>query len=57
MLLRYSLAAPRAADDVERAVAAVLQAGRRTADLAVPGDAAIGCRAMGGLVRERLGGR
>jgi 3-isopropylmalate dehydrogenase len=57
MLLRYSLALPAAADDIERAVAAVLDAGHRTADLAAPGAPAIGCRAMGALVREKLGGR
>ena len=54
MLLRYSLAAPHAADDVERAVAAVLHAGHRTVDLAAKGEQAVGCRAMGRLVRERL---
>jgi 3-isopropylmalate dehydrogenase len=57
MLLRYSLALPAAADEIERAVAAVLDAGHRTADLAPAGAAAIGCRAMGALVRERVGGR
>jgi 3-isopropylmalate dehydrogenase len=55
MLLRYSLAAPAAADEIERAVGAVLDAGHRTADLAGPGDKALGCRAMGALVREQLG--
>jgi 3-isopropylmalate dehydrogenase len=55
MLLRYSLAAPAAADEIERAVEAVLDAGHRTADLAGPGDEKLGCRAMGALVRERLG--
>ncbi len=57
MLLRYSLAAPTAADEIERAVGAVLDAGDRTADLAGPGEQTIGCRAMGRLVRERLGAR
>src|SRR5690348_1356695 len=55
MLLRHSLAAPAAADEIERAVGAVLDAGHRTADLAQPGESAIGCRAMGRLVREQLG--
>jgi 3-isopropylmalate dehydrogenase len=54
MLCRYSLGLPAAADSIERAVADVLAAGHRTADLAAPGDEAVGCRAMGRLVRERL---
>jgi 3-isopropylmalate dehydrogenase len=55
MLLRHSLACPAAADEIEQAVGAVLDAGHRTADLAGPGELALGCRAMGKLVRERLG--
>jgi 3-isopropylmalate dehydrogenase len=56
MLCRYSLGAAGAADAIEGAVAHVLAAGHRTADLASPGVSTIGCRAMGRLVRERLGG-
>jgi 3-isopropylmalate dehydrogenase len=52
---RYSLGAPAAAEDVERAVAAVVAAGHRTADVAGPGERAIGCRDMGRRVREALG--
>jgi 3-isopropylmalate dehydrogenase len=55
MLCRYSLACPAAADDVERAVGAVLAAGVRTADLAGPREPAVGCKAMGQHVRARLG--
>jgi len=55
MLLRHSLACPAAADEIEQAVGAVLDAGHRTADLAGPGEHMLGCRAMGNLVRERLG--
>jgi len=54
MLCRYSLAAPEAADAIERAVDGVLAAGHRTADLAGTGERAIGCREMGALVRKRL---
>ena len=54
MLCRYSLAAPAAADAIERAVAAVVAAGHRTADVATRGERAIGCREMGALVRARL---
>jgi len=56
MLCRYSLAAPAGAEAIERAVAAVVAAGHRTADLAAPGQPVIGCRAMGGLVRAALRG-
>jgi len=55
MLLRWSIACPEGADAVERAVADVLAAGHRTADLARPGERILGCREMGRLVRERLG--
>jgi 3-isopropylmalate dehydrogenase len=54
MLCRYSLAAPGAADAIERAVAEAVGAGARTADMAKPGERAIGCRAMGARVREGL---
>lgn len=54
MLCRYSLGLPEAAGAVERAVADVLAAGHRTADLAGPGDEPVGCGEMGRLVRERL---
>jgi 3-isopropylmalate dehydrogenase len=54
MLCRYSLGLPEAASAIERAVADVLAAGHRTADLAGPGDEPVGCGEMGRLVRERL---
>jgi 3-isopropylmalate dehydrogenase len=56
MLLEHSLEAPEAAADIRRAVAAVLDAGSRTADLILQGEArpVIGCRAMADLVLERL---
>jgi 3-isopropylmalate dehydrogenase len=57
MLLEHSLGAGEAATAVRAAVAAVLGAGHRTADLlgADPEGASVGCRAMGALVCERLG--
>jgi 3-isopropylmalate dehydrogenase len=55
MLCRYSLAAPEAAAAIERAVAAAVAAGHRTADMAAPGETVIGCRAMGAIVREQVG--
>jgi 3-isopropylmalate dehydrogenase len=56
MCLEHSLEAPRAAQAVRDAVAAVLEEGWRTADLAGAGEAAkrVGCRAMGDLVLARL---
>ena len=54
MLCRYSLACPAAAETIERAVARVVTAGYRTADLAAPGEPTIGCTHMGRLVRDAL---
>ncbi len=54
MLCRYSLDAAPGAVAIERAVAAVLAEGHRTADLAKPAERAVGCREMGALVRRRL---
>jgi len=56
MLCRYSLASPATAEAIEGAVSGVLAAGYRTADLAARGEAVVGSRAMGRLVRERLEG-
>src|SRR5262245_31366524 len=58
MLLEHSLDAPEAARELRDAVAAALDAGARTADLLAPGDRgpALGCRAMGELVRAKLAG-
>jgi 3-isopropylmalate dehydrogenase len=53
MLLRYSLDLGAHADRVERAVTRALEAGRRTADIAQPGEKVIGTREMGdAIVRE-----
>jgi 3-isopropylmalate dehydrogenase len=54
MLCRWSLACPAAADAIERAVAAVVAAGHRTADVAGAAQGAVGCREMGRLVRAQL---
>ena len=56
MLCRYSLACPAAADAIERAVGTVLAEGHRTADLAGPTAAVLGCHAMGDRVLAHLGG-
>jgi 3-isopropylmalate dehydrogenase len=57
MLLEHSLETPDAARRIRDAVAATLDAGHRTADLApAPGGAPpVGCRRMGDLVLARLG--
>jgi 3-isopropylmalate dehydrogenase len=47
MLLRYGLGLPDAATAVEQAIAAVLAAGARTADIARPGERAVGTREIG----------
>ena len=57
MLLEHTLAAPRGAARIREAVAAVLAAGHRTADLLLeePEGRAVGCRRMGDLVLDQLG--
>jgi 3-isopropylmalate dehydrogenase len=54
LMLRYSLGRPREAQAVEGAVRDVIEAGVRTRDIAAPGQAAVGTRAMGAAVRQRL---
>ena len=54
MLLRHSLGAEAAAARIERAVAAVLASGLRTADIAPAGSPAVSTRAMGDAVLKAL---
>ena len=54
MLLRYALDLADAADQVEQAITAVLAAGARTADLALPGEPRLTTREMGDLVARRV---
>jgi 3-isopropylmalate dehydrogenase len=54
MLLRYGLDLPEAADTIEQAIAAVLQAGARTADIAVPGETPLGTREMGEEIARQV---
>ncbi len=54
MLLRYGLKQAEAATVVEQAVAGVLKAGLRTADLARPGEPTVGSRAMGEEIARRI---
>jgi 3-isopropylmalate dehydrogenase len=58
MLLRWSLGRADAADAVEAAVAAALDAGFRTADIAGDGNArTVGTSAMAAEVAERVAAR
>jgi 3-isopropylmalate dehydrogenase len=54
MLLRTSLGRADVADAIEAAVTRTLADGRRTADLAGPGDAGLGTTAFAGAVIEVL---
>ena len=54
MLLRYSLNMDAAADDVERAVKEVLQAGYRTGDIMSEGMKEVGTSQMGDRIAERI---
>ena len=54
MMFRYSFNLPAEAQAIETAVDAVLNEGWRTADIAKPGEEAIGTIKMGELIRERL---
>jgi 3-isopropylmalate dehydrogenase len=54
LMLRYSLAQPRAAERIERAVAKVLQSGLRTADIHTAGTRKVGTKEMGDAVVAAL---
>lgn len=54
MMLRYSFDLGREADAVERAVGSVLDAGKRTADIAKAGEAHVTCSEMGDLICAAL---
>jgi 3-isopropylmalate dehydrogenase len=54
MMLRYSFGREEAAVRLERAVATVLSQGWRTADIAAPGERAVGTLAMGDAVISAL---
>ena len=54
LLLRYSLAAPAAADAIEAAVRSALAAGARTRDIAAKGVPALGTREFGDAILRYL---
>jgi 3-isopropylmalate dehydrogenase len=55
MMFRYTFARADVAERIERAVRRVLQLGLRTGDIALPGEAVVGTRAMGDAVVAALG--
>jgi 3-isopropylmalate dehydrogenase len=55
MMLRYSLNEPAAAERIEGAVSAVLDAGLRTADIMSEGMRRVGTAEMGDAVVEAMG--
>jgi 3-isopropylmalate dehydrogenase len=54
LMLRYSLSLEDEARAVESAVAAALAEGARTADIATPGEATLGTRAVGDAVMSSI---
>ena len=54
MMLRYSLNLPEEADCIENAVNRVLKEGRRTADIAKPGETVLSTSQMGDMVVKAL---
>ena len=54
LCLRLSLGLPQEADRLERAVAAAIMHGARTADIAKPGERALSTKAMGDAVLAEL---
>ena len=52
MLLRYGLRSPEAADAVDQAIGAVLDAGARTKDIAAPGQPVVGTTEMGSRIAD-----
>lgn len=54
MMFRYSFDLPAEAEAIEKAVDVVLNEGWRTADIAKPGEEAVGTLKMGDLIREKL---
>lgn len=55
LMLQYSLGLPEEAQAVERAVEEAIADGHKTADLALPGDKAIGTHKMADAVLSKLG--
>ena len=54
MMFRYSFQLPDEAAAIEAAVDKALAEGWRTADIAKPGESAIGCKQMGKIIRDYI---
>ena len=54
MMCKYSLGLPRESEAIEAAVDKALADGWRTADIAKPGETAIGCKKMGEIIRGNI---
>jgi 3-isopropylmalate dehydrogenase len=54
MMFRYSFGKPAIADRIETAVRSVLKSGKRTGDLALPGEPTLGTKAMGSAIVAAL---
>jgi 3-isopropylmalate dehydrogenase len=53
-MLRHAFEAEAEAKAVEAAIESALDAGLRTADIALPGEASVSCSAMGKAIAERV---
>jgi 3-isopropylmalate dehydrogenase len=54
LMLRHAFEAEAEAKAVEAAIESALDAGLRTADIALPGEASVSCSAMGKAIAERV---
>lgn len=54
MMLRYSFGLAKEANAIEEAIARVLDAGHRTADIAKDGEPTVSCKRMGDLIASEL---
>ena len=54
LLLRHAFSLETEARAIESAIEGVLEAGLRTADIALPGEATVSCSAMGSAIADRI---
>jgi 3-isopropylmalate dehydrogenase len=53
-MLRHAFSFETEAQAIEAAIESVLEAGLRTADIALPSEAAVSCSAMGAAIVDRI---
>ena len=53
-MLRHAFTLEAEAQAIEAAIEGVLEAGLRTADIALPGEAPVSCSAMGAAIVDRI---